>query len=106
MATIFKGIFESNKDIIKQFEIEPSILENINILFAGYDCWDYQGQTYVIYESQDKLYLVIGSHCSCNGIEGLWDPEEISWEVLKTINIDEEASFAKEFKEFIDKKGE
>lgn len=36
----------------------------------------------VVYEKGDLLFEVNGSHCSCYGYEGQWEPEETSWEAL------------------------
>lgn len=52
--------------------------EDINILFASYGEDNYSGDAWVLFEKENKLYEVNGSHCSCYGLEGQWDPEEVS----------------------------
>jgi len=50
--------------------------------FAFYSYEDYSGYAWVVYTVKDKVYEVHGSHCSCNGLEGQWCPEETSWEFI------------------------
>lgn len=52
------------------------------ILLAIYEYGNYEGSAFVLYEQDGKLYEVNGGHCSCNGLEGQWDPEETTWEAL------------------------
>ena len=54
----------------------------IDVLWASYEYEDYSGSAWVILEDGGKLYEVHGSHCSCNGLEGQWDPEATSWEFV------------------------
>jgi hypothetical protein len=74
---------ESKQDIADQFEIDMSELEGCHILFAVYKNESYEGSALVIYSKDGKLYEATGSHCSCNGLEGQWSPEETSIEALK-----------------------
>lgn len=52
------------------------------ILFASYGGASYEGDAVVIYERNGRLYEVHGGHCSCNGLEDQWSPEETSWGAL------------------------
>lgn len=52
------------------------------VLFASYGGAAYEGDAIVLLERDGKLYEVRGSHCSCNGLEGQWDPQEITWKAL------------------------
>lgn len=52
------------------------------VIVAWYTYEDYYGDAYVLYTSGGKLYEVTGGHCSCNGLEGQWEPEEVSVEYL------------------------
>lgn len=56
--------------------------ENKNILFASYGRDNYSGDAWVLFEENGKLYEVNGSHCSCYGLEGQWEAEEV---VLKEL---------------------
>ncbi len=69
-----------NKDywLEKKAEADKILAENagVHILFGYYSYQDYSGYAYVLFEKDGKLYEVIGGHCSCNGLEGQWEPEE------------------------------
>lgn len=52
------------------------------LLFASYGGASYEGDAFVIYERDGKLYEVHGGHCSCYGLEGQWEPEETTWAAL------------------------
>lgn len=53
------------------------------IIAATYDQGGYDGDAFVLMENNGKLLEVHGSHCSCYGLEGLWDEEETTIESLK-----------------------
>lgn len=38
----------------------------------------YDGSAYVLFEKNNKLFEVYGGHCSCFGLEGQFNPEEIT----------------------------
>jgi hypothetical protein len=80
---MYLGLFEEKENIAKEFQIDLSDLEGCRILFAAYKNEDYSGSALVIFERAGKLYEVHGSHCSCNGLEGQWDPEETFLEALR-----------------------
>lgn len=75
----YRGEFSSRADVESSFAVTLS--ENTHILLATYDCPDYDGYAFVLFERDGKLYEVNSSHCSCNGLE--WEPEETTWEALK-----------------------
>lgn len=54
-----------------------------NILFASYGCANYSGDAWVLFEREGKLFEVNGGHCSCYGLEGQWEPEEVSLKALE-----------------------
>lgn len=72
--------FSNKEDVSNQFE-DKLILEK-NILFAVYVYEWYTGNAFVLFEENDKLYSVYGSHCSCYGLENQWCPEETDLEHL------------------------
>ena len=47
--------------------------KNINILFASYGQGGYEGDAWVLFEEDGKLFEVNGGHCSCYGLEGQWE---------------------------------
>ena len=55
---------------------------DINILFASYGCANYEGDAFVLFEKEGKLYEASGSHCSCYGLEGQFNPTETTIEEL------------------------
>lgn len=65
--------------LISNFEISESDLDGCEILLASYGedgGWD--GVAFVLFRRDGTLYEVNGSHCSCYGLEGQWEPEETS----------------------------
>jgi hypothetical protein len=64
-------------EAIKKYEVN-------NILFASYGIDNYSGDAFVLFEKDGKLYEVNGSHCSCYGLEGQFEPEETTLEAIET----------------------
>ena len=60
-----------------------AIFEGVNILFASYGNDNYSGDAWVLFEKDGILYEVHGSHCSCYGLEGQWEPEEVDLRELE-----------------------
>lgn len=78
--------FTDLESVKKEFEDSCSDLQDEEVLFAWYGYGDYCGDAIVLYRRGTRLYEVASSHCSCNGIEGTWDPQEVSWEQLAMRN--------------------
>lgn len=57
--------------------------KDIKILFAAYTYENYSGSAFVLFVKNGTLYEVNGGHCSCNGLEGQWEPEKVN---LKELN--------------------
>lgn len=94
MDAIYVELFDSQEDVERNFRV--NLKDNEQILFAHYADGDYSGSAWVIfYDSElDKLYEVHGSHCSCNGLEDQWDPEETTKEeILARINRGGQSSY-------------
>lgn len=53
------------------------------ILLASYGTTSYEGDAFVLFKRDGKLWEVNGSHCSCYGLEGQWEPEETTIEALR-----------------------
>jgi len=62
----------------------PGALDGALLRFAAYSTPAYEGYALVVFERDGLLWEVNGSHCSCMGLEGQWQPEETSWGALKT----------------------
>lgn len=76
----WSGAYEANPE-----RYDPKIvadLEGALVLFAEYDQGEYEGDAAVIYHKDGKLFEVYGSHCSCNGLEDQWSPEETTVEAI------------------------
>jgi len=81
--------FTDREDIINNYHAPDDALKGAKIYLAWYGYGNYDGQSLVIFEKDGQLYEVNGSHCSCNGLEGQWSPEETSWKALSGRNIDD-----------------
>ena|ERR1041385_6743058 len=67
-------------------------MEDVEILLATYVYADYNGDAFVLFRKNGKLFEVNGSHCSCYGLSERgwgpndsrtqWQPEETSKETL------------------------
>lgn len=66
--------FTSVENIFEQFEQKQ---DGETILMAIYETEWYQGDAFVLFEKDGKLYEINGGHCSCYGLEGQWSPEEV-----------------------------
>lgn len=80
---MFKGNFSCKEDVVREFNLTEDVLRDCKILLAWYGYGDYDGAAFVLFDRDGKLYEVDGSHCSCYGLEGQWDPEETSVEALR-----------------------
>lgn len=93
--------FGSREDVLREFcdagydyekreqrAIEPpdNFPTDEEILFAAYGTQEaYSGDATVVYRRDGKLWIVGGSHCSCNGLEGQWSPSETTPEALRAM---------------------
>lgn len=82
MKTVYVGEFKSKEDVESNFDVK---LTDERIIYAEYETPSYEGYAFVLFEKDGKLYEVNGSHCSCNGLEGMWEPEETSTKALREI---------------------
>lgn len=83
--------FSDRLDVVRNFEgtygdvpkdRARSYPTDSQILYASYDTPPYEGDAFVIFTKDGKLYEVHGAHCSCYGLEGQWEPEETSWQAI------------------------
>ncbi len=72
--------FNSWEEVKKQYATDMP--EPDKVLYAQYLYEDYLGDSDVAYMNGGKYYLVHGSHCSCNGLEGQWEPTEYATKEL------------------------
>ncbi len=73
--SIYRDGFSDVEDIVSSFCLTAETLQGVEILFAEYNRYDHEGDAWVIFKKDNKLYEVGGSHCSCNGLENQWVPQ-------------------------------
>ncbi len=57
------------------------------VLFASYGQEQaYSGEAKVLFVRDGVLYEVVGSHCSCMGLEDQWEPAPVTWAALRLRN--------------------
>lgn len=77
------GSFEDMKHDFERYgSTKPVTATEDEILWATYTYKDCSGDAHVLFEKDGKLWEVYGSHCSCNGLEGQWEPGLVTWEAL------------------------
>lgn len=59
-----------------EYQVPQEFPTDDEILFASYGGASYEGDASVVFRRDGKLFEAHGSHCSCNGLEGMWSPEE------------------------------
>ena len=71
---------EIKQEIINEFEIPKETLENFNVIIWDYTYENYNGSAFLLLQDKNtnKLYEVNGSHCSCYGLEGQFELEEVT----------------------------
>lgn len=73
----------TKEDVVGWFYINEDELNGAKLIYGYYSYEDYSGEAFVLFEQDGKLYEVNGSHCSCNGLEDQWSPEETSAEAIE-----------------------
>jgi len=86
-AEFYNGMYSQN------FAPPEGFPSDDEILFASYGGGSYDGDAVVIYERDGTLYEVHGSHCSCYGLEGQWEPEATTWAALAMRQRPEEGEY-------------
>ena len=71
---------EIKQEIINEFEIPKETLKNFDVIIWDYTYENYQGSAFLLLQDKNtnKLYEVNGSHCSCYGLEGQFELEEVT----------------------------
>ncbi len=75
------GAYRNDDDPVPLAE-KPQF-KGAEILLASYGTPSYEGYAFVLFRRDGKLWEVNGSHCSCYGLEGQWEPEETTVEALR-----------------------
>lgn len=58
-----------------QKEFDTTAPEPAQVIFADYEYENYSGSADVLFRDGDNFVYASGSHCSCYGLEGQWEPE-------------------------------
>lgn len=93
--------------MVEDFHATAEDVEGIEVLLASYEASGYEGDAFVLFQRDGALYEVHGSHCSCNGLEYQWRPEETTVHALRHLldkgNLGQgEHSFAAELRRVLD----
>jgi len=67
-------------DVRREFDMTDA--EPEQVIYASYEYENYSGYADVLYRNGESYFYASGSHCSCYGLEGQWEPEEVSREAL------------------------
>jgi hypothetical protein len=94
-TSVYHNLFNGPKSVVSQFGAPEDALKDAIVYYANYEYEDYNGCAVVVFKKAGKLYEVHGSHCSCYGLEGQWEPEETSWAAIAMRPEHELVSLAK-----------
>lgn len=74
LYNIYYGDWSSQEDMEKEFDNSIN-LNGLKILYARYSRSSYEGDCFVLLESNDgEWFEVNSSHCSCNGLTWVLEP--------------------------------
>jgi hypothetical protein len=99
--TILAAVIEhliSDFEIDNQKQRDAMRTDEFKLHYAVYTYESYEGNATVVFEYDGSLFEVHGSHCSCNDLEGQWEPELTSWEAI-AMRPDELGIFARQLLE-------
>jgi hypothetical protein len=74
--------FNNAEDVFNVYNVSEKEREGIDFIYANYERTDYEGWSFVLFMKNNKMYEVNGSHCSCNGLDECWSPEETSFAAM------------------------
>lgn len=82
--SIYLDQFTDKEDVYEHFEVDPNDWKNYEVVLAYYGQESYEGTAYVLLFNtiNGLFYEVNGGHCSCNGLEGQFEPTEVTFEEL------------------------
>lgn len=69
---------DAEEAIIAEYQCSVEDLEPYNVLVAFYSYESYSGDSYLLLQNRKtrELFVVTGGHCSCNGLEGMFEPSK------------------------------
>lgn len=87
LEAVFTEFSQTRWDAYKEGARQPASeapeYKGVEILLASYSTEGYDGSAFVLFRRDGQLYEVNGSHCSCYGLEGQWEPEPTTVEALR-----------------------
>lgn len=87
--TVYIDGFNDRYDLSREFDVSLEELDDYDVLIAIYDLSEaYSGDAYVLLYNDGQFYEAHGSHCSCSGLEGQWELEEVPVESLRKRIVD------------------
>ena len=97
-SSVFVDGFQDRYDVAREFSVPVEEFDEYEILIAIYDLSEaYSGDAYVLmYRKDAGLYEAHGSHCSCYGLEGQFEPESVPVEALRKRIVDNDYSYGAE----------
>ena len=99
---MFYEDFDDIENLKKSYHITDEDLEGVDILYSEYECYPYEGYSIVLFKKDEKLFIVEASHCSCDALEGKWDPIETCEEALRIEIKAKSNSYFIQFESFIE----
>lgn len=87
MKSIYLNRFGNEESMLKEFDIDKSVLDGYKVLLASYEQEYYEGYAFVLLKRKQtkELVTVYASHCSCYGLEGQFELEDSSLELLNKL---------------------
>lgn len=76
--------FDNAGDVEEAFECIGA-LDGATVVYAFHSYEYYSGDATVWFERGGKLWEVTGSHCSCYGFEGQWEPGHVTLKSLRCV---------------------
>lgn len=79
-------VWKNKENVMDSFVLskeERDVYQDSVIVFAVYDCDEFSGTAFVLFEQDGRLYEVHGGHCSYDGLENQWLPEEVDLNELE-----------------------
>lgn len=77
----FSGMSEKEikEKIVSDFDIAEEHLRDAEIMIAymSEGSWGCDSDAFIVFRKDGVLYEAHGSHCSCFGFEGQWEPDPI-----------------------------
>ena len=79
---------EVKKHIVSSYEVDDSEVDKYEVLVAyeSVGSWGCDSSSWILLKDREtgKLFETHGSHCSCYGFEGQFEPEETTVEYLQS----------------------